>query len=349
MNKLVDKAIKLFAPFETYQVINVNNIDRYCPQLDALIHNISHEDTKKITSFLLPHFPLETQIEILTNEKIEKIKISELSEHSRPDAIFVKAKVDKNYFEELVSIISTLRSPDGCPWDLEQTLDTIKGHLIEEAYEVVDTINRKDYDHLKEELGDLMLQIILYAQMAGQSKYFTLEEVLIDINDKLIRRHPHVFGQGKAKKPSEVVTEWEKIKKKEKDKKSYMEGIPLGLPSLGYAQKIQTKASRVGFDWLEAEDVLEKLEEEVEEFKKAKELSREEQEDELGDILFSIVNYGRKLEIDSESALLKANKKFMRRFKEMENIAEGKGRDFAELTLEEKEQLWKYVKDKESK
>lgn len=341
----LENIIEILNPPRSYQVIHISDLNDIYLVADTIIYGFEKkQDIVKAASFIYPQISSKERIYVIKNKQKKEVNVKNLETEGDIEAVFVPKTDIKSQFEKLISVISRLRSPDGCPWDLEQTLKTIKGHLIEEAYEVVDTINRNDYEHLKEELGDLMLQVVLYAQMSAQSGEFTINDVLKDINDKLIRRHPHVFAEGKATQPKEVIAEWERIKKKEKDKASYMEGVPKGLPSLVFAQKLQSKAARVGFDWVKPEDVIDKIDEEVEELKKAKNLSWEEQESELGDILFAIVNYSRKLEIDAESALLSSSDKFKKRFQKMEDLAKKKNKDFTVLSLEDKEKLWEEVK-----
>jgi len=257
-------------------------------------------------------------------------------------------------FKQLVEVMARLRGPDGCPWDKEQTSDTIKGHLIEEAYEVVETINNKDYEHLKEELGDLLLQIVFHAQLANEDGRFDISEVLKGINEKLIRRHPHIFAGQEASGTKEVLKRWEEIKKEEKQAlnkehtPSYLDGVPVGLPALSYSQRLQVKAARVGFDWQEKAKVIEKLDEEVAEFKEA--LGKNDYgliEKEVGDLLFTLVNLARKLDIDAESALIRVANNFTGRFRKMEAIAGNTGKDFAKLSLAEKEKLWEKSKEEE--
>lgn len=256
-------------------------------------------------------------------------------------------------FQQLVDIMRRLRGPEGCPWDKEQTADTIKGHLIEEAYEVIDAINNKDFQELKEELGDLMLQIVFHSQIANEQSKFDINQVIEGINEKLIRRHPHIFAEQKVKGTKEVLQRWEEIKKEEKTtltsrgrEPSYLDGVPMGLPALSYSQRLQTKAARVGFDWQELEPIIEKLKEEVAEFEEAlKSKNYALTEKELGDLLFTIVNMGRKLKIDAESSLIKAANIFNKRFRRMEELAGKAGKDFAKLSLAEKEKLWEKSKE----
>ncbi len=239
--------------------------------------------------------------------------------------------------------MATLRSPQGCPWDQEQTHQTIRGHLVEEAFEVVDALENEDFDELKEELGDLMLQIVFHAQMAAESDRFTIDDVTDGIVTKLKRRHPHIFGTSEAKTAAQVLSQWERIKATEKDRASVLDGVPKSMPALACSQKMQEKAARSGFDWKAPEDVLDKLVEEVGEFEGAD--SPRAAEDEFGDILFTLVNYGRHLGIDSELALRRTCRKFRRRFKRMEEAAASQGLDFDSVSLEDKERLWQQAKE----
>lgn len=254
-------------------------------------------------------------------------------------------------FDQLVEIMAKLRGPEGCPWDKEQTADTIKGHLIEEAYEVVEAINNKDNEELKEELGDLLLQVVFHSQLALEQDVFNVDDVIEGINAKLIRRHPHIFKGEKTESKDEVLRRWEEIKKEEKAGKkkkehSYLDGVPKGLPALAYGQRLQTKAARVGFDWEKDEPVIDKIEEEVQELKDSiKSKERSEMEKELGDLFLSIINLARRLNIDAESALTKSSSVFAKRFRVMEEIAGKAGKDFAKLTLAEKEDLWNKAKE----
>ncbi len=254
-------------------------------------------------------------------------------------------------FQQLIDIMAKLRGSDGCPWDKKQTADTIKGHLIEEVYEVVEAINKKDYKELKEELGDLLLQIVFHSQIAKEKNEFEIKDVINAINKKLIRRHPHIFAGKKLVGIDEVLKHWEETKKQErKDAKkgkqaSYLDGVPLALPALSYSHRLQAKAARVGFDWERAADIVEKLDEEVAEFKEA--LQRKDYslvEHEIADLLFTLVNLARKLDIDSENALINVANIFAERFRKMEEFSRKDGKDFAKLSLDEKEKLWQKAK-----
>jgi tetrapyrrole methylase family protein / MazG family protein len=253
---------------------------------------------------------------------------------------------EKADFNDLIRLMAKLRSPEGCPWDREQTHHTIKGHLVEEAFEVIDALDRADFDELQEELGDLLLQVVFHSQMAAEAGRFSIDDVIDGIVAKLKRRHPHIFARSDAETPAQVLSQWEIIKAGEKDRPSHLTGVPESLPALAQSQKLQQKAARVGFDWRRGEDVLDKLAEEVGEFLAVKKLNdRESMEDEFGDILFTLVNLARHLDIDAELALRRINKKFRYRFGRMERTARERGEDFAPMPLEEKEKLWNLAKE----
>lgn len=259
--------------------------------------------------------------------------------------------MDKKPFDKLVQIVAKLRSERGCPWDRKQTHSTLKANLIEEAYEVIEVIDAEDNSKLQEELGDLLMQVMLHAQIAEDNENFTINDVIKTITDKLIRRHPHVFGDIQVDGAKQVLANWEKIKRNEpgyEDRKSILDGIPIQLPSLYRAQKIQNKASRVGFDWDEASQVLPKIEEEVGELKNSiNSADKEQMEMEIGDLLFSIVNLSRFLDIDAEEALRQSNRKFTERFKKMETELEKSGDKFEDYNLEKLDEIWEQVKNEE--
>ncbi len=263
---------------------------------------------------------------------------------------FSLEKVDE-LFKELVGIIAKLRSEDGCPWDRQQTHETLKPQLIEEAYEVVDAIDEGKDEKLEEELGDLLMQSVLNAQIAADDGRFDICGVIRKISDKLKRRHPHVFGDVQVKDTHEVIENWEAIKSQEhanRDRESLMDGVPLHLPELMKARKIQSKASRVGFDWEKTADVLKKVEEEIEELKISINASEQDGiEEEMGDILFSIVNLSRFLSVEPEEALRRSNSKFIRRFRQMEAEVAVQGKSIADYDLSELDELWEAAKEKE--
>lgn len=259
-------------------------------------------------------------------------------------------RVDK-LFKELVEVIAKLRSEDGCPWDRQQTHKTLKPQLIEEAYEVVDAIDEGKDEKLEEELGDLLMQVLLNAQVAEDDGKFNICGVIQKISDKLKRRHPHVFGHVQVNGADEVMENWEAIKSQEhanRDRESLMDGVPLHLPELMKARKIQSKAARVGFDWEKTEDVLGKVEEEVEELKVSISASEPDGiEEEIGDILFSIVNLSRFLSVEPEEALRRTNAKFIRRFKQMEAEIAAQGKSITDYDLSALDELWEAAKKTE--
>jgi MazG family protein len=249
-------------------------------------------------------------------------------------------------FAQLVEVMAKLRAPGGCPWDRKQTFDTIKSYLLEEAYEVMDAIDRRDWPGLEEELGDLLLQPVFFAEMAREQGLFTIADSLDAINEKLIRRHPHVFGDAHAETPEDVKLRWDEIKKQEKAPAadaSVLDAVPRNLPALVEAEKIGYKAAAIGFEWPGISGVLDKLQEEAAELARARESAdREHIEHELGDLLFTVVNLARFLKVDPEQALRKTNARFRRRFAYVE-AEMGQG-----ASLEKMEELWQRAKRLES-
>ena len=245
------------------------------------------------------------------------------------------------FLEELISTVQKLRGPGGCEWDKEQTFDSLKVCIIEEAYELVDAIESKHNHKIIEELGDYLLQVIMICTIASETNLFNLDDVFKKVNNKMIKRHPHVFKQSKKLSSQRVTKQWEDIKENESTTDSIMNSIA-SFPALLKAEKIQKKAAKVNFEWPNVSGAILKLEEEINEFKIAlQQHSKSQIEEEAGDILFSLVNVLRKCNINSEEALRKANTKFVNRFKEMENLTE---KHLKELTLEQKEQLWQQAK-----
>ena len=242
--------------------------------------------------------------------------------------------------EELISVIAKLRAPDGCPWDREQTHETLRPNMLEEAYEAVDAIDENNMPHLREELGDVLLQVLLHSQIASERGDFDIETVAKELKEKLIHRHPHVFGSTSVKDADEVKKNWDILKAEEKtERKSAMDGISKSMSALMTAQKISKRAVKQGFEWDCEDSLYDCLYSEIEEFKQAK--SQFHKEEELGDILFAAVNLARWNKIDAEQALLKANKKFEKRFRKMEELAV---KPLMEYTFEEYDLLWKKAK-----
>ncbi len=252
-------------------------------------------------------------------------------------------------FRRLVEIMARLRSPGGCPWDREQNFDTIKAFLLEETYEVLDAVDARDWQALKEELGDLVLEAVFYARMAEEEGRFQIADSLDHVNEKLVRRHPHIFADGDAKTAAEVKRRWDEIKaeerKNKKDTGGLLTTVPRALPALVEATQITSRAAGAGFDWTNAEQVLEKLEEELGELAEAREAGdREHIEHEVGDLLFTIVNLARFLKIDPEQALRKTNRRFRERFGYVERGLRERGKTPAESNIEEMEALWQEAK-----
>src|SRR6185503_14051105 len=256
--------------------------------------------------------------------------------------------------QELLALMRRLRDPKGgCPWDLEQNFATIAPYTIEEAYEVASAIEAKDYAALKDELGDLLLQVVFHAQMAGEAKMFAFEDVVRAICDKMIRRHPHVFAAGGAKTPEAVTVAWEEIKRREREGKvaaaaSLLDDVPRALPALMRAIKLQNRAAEVGFDWPSAVHVTDKIAEETRELAEASASGRNAKvAEEFGDLLFAMANLARHLRVDPEDALRAANAKFVRRFKAIESGLAAQGRKPEDASLDEMEALWQKAKEQE--
>ena len=252
-----------------------------------------------------------------------------------------------NEFSHLVDLISTLRGPEGCPWDKEQTHESLKSNLIEESYETLNAIDNKDKENLVEELGDVLLQILFHSDIASRNNQFSIKDVILNLQKKLIDRHPHIFDSKKLLSSDEVVSQWEKIKEQNSTKKQYsdslLDEVTPNLPGLLYASKIQKKASSYGLDWNDINGVLEKIQEEILEFQEANLPSSKKEE--FGDILFTLVNFSRWANIDPEISLQESTAKFITRFKRIESYCIAKQIEFDKLSFEEKEMLWETSKE----
>ena len=262
------------------------------------------------------------------------------------------------WFERLVALQARLRAPNGCPWDREQTHATLRTYLIEEAYEVLDAMKSGDDAKFAEEMGDLLLQVVFHSQIATEQGRFTVADVIREVHEKMVRRHPHVFGEKRAKDAAEVLRNWEQIKAQErqgsgtaktKEKpKSLLDGVPRTLPATMEGLQLTRKASRAGFDWDDAQGVFEKVREEYAELQDASQTEDAARvEEEMGDVLFAVVNLARFLQVDPEIALKNANAKFARRFREMERLSAANGQAFAEVPRADKEGLWEAAKRSE--
>ena len=250
---------------------------------------------------------------------------------------------DLSRFTALVDIIARLRAPDGCPWDRKQTHASLRENLLEECYEVLDALDETDAKKLCAELGDLLMQIVLHAQIAAETGEFELADVIRSINNKLIHRHPHIFGSLKVKDAEEVALNWQTLKQEEREVgTSILDGVPKQLPALGYSQSIQRRVAGVGFDWDDVDGVIDKLVEEVSELKQAP--SQIHRANEFGDLLFTLANIARRMDIDLETALREANQRFYHRFTYMEELCRQRGKNFGELSFEEQNALWEEAK-----
>lgn len=310
------------------------------------------ETAMKLSERLLAVYPADHRLMVVHHAGWEDQQVSEralqqLGEGDRWDAfttLYLPPVAQDGSFEAFQDLVAHLRAPDGCPWDREQTHLSLRSSLLEEAYETLDAIDSQDPSALREELGDLLLQIVLHAQIAYESGHFTMTEVLQSIQRKLVYRHPHVFGASEVEGSGIVLRNWEKLKEAERaangkqKNNGLLDGVPKAMPALSQAQKYQERAARVGFDWDDIEGVAEKLAEELREFKSA--ASSDERRKELGDVLFSIVNLARWMDIEAESALRETNVKFKRRFAYVEKCANETGRKLTEMTLQEMDAFW---------
>src|SRR5881398_2982945 len=248
-------------------------------------------------------------------------------------------------FNRLCDIVAKLRAPGGCPWDREQTHESLLPATIEEAYEVAEAARTKNDAHFREELGDLLLLVVMHAEIAREAGRFDIDNVVDGVTKKLVRRHPHVFGKSDARDSGAVLKQWESIKRAEKTRRHYLDGLPAALPALVRAQKAQSKAARVNFDWSELRDVIAKIEEETAETKSAiASQDRRANEDEIGDLLFAVVNLARKCKLDAESALQTGTDKFVARFTRLEDELLAQGKRLGDVDLAELDQIWNRVK-----
>jgi tetrapyrrole methylase family protein/MazG family protein len=258
---------------------------------------------------------------------------------------FLSLPENLSQFSTLVDIIARLRAPDGCPWDRKQTHASLRENLLSECYEVLEALDEGDSEKLRDELGDLLMQIVLHTQIATEAGEFELGDVVGSINSKLIHRHPHIFGSEKVKDAEEVAHNWEVLKGEEREADaSLLESVPQQMPALGYSQEIQRRVAQVGFDWEDVDGVIDKLVEEVGELKQAE--TEEQRAKEFGDLLFTLANIGRRLGIDLEAALRQANRRFYQRFTYMEEVCRQRGINFGDLSFDEQNALWEEAKRK---
>lgn len=355
-------------PIEGFQLLDAGVIDRELiqPKLHTLIGQVYDVFTASdVKLSLMEVYPDDTRVivghalGIEGQEVIQEVELYELDRvegYGNLSLIYIPKSDDekrtRRTFGRLHEIVEILRSPEGCPWDREQTHASIRKNLIEETYEVLETIDDDDPDHMKEELGDLLLQIMLHSQMEEELGTFSVYDVIEGLNDKLIFRHPHVFGDNKAEDAGEALANWEAMKAEEKKRKgqdervSVLDGVPRDLPALMKAYKLQKKASKVGFDWDKVEDIFLKVEEELNELKEAiqKNYAEEEQMLELGDVLFATANIARFIGADPEEALAATNRKFTRRFQYIEQRLAEQGKGMKDSDIEEMESYWQEAK-----
>lgn len=325
------------------------HVPPFPPDIPALVLGIdSKELALKVREVLLHAYPREHVVFVVASGKSEERELRGLEnfDFSESTCWFVPALGEGTSFESFAELVAHLRAPNGCPWDREQTHESLRKHLLEEAYEAISAIDSGDFAHMREEFGDLLLQIVLQSQIANEEEKFNASQVIQGIHSKIVRRHPHVFGELKLEGVDEVLENWEKLKEKERGKKKegkgLLDGVPLILPALTQAQEYQDRAARVGFDWPEIDGVLDKMKEEIEEIKHAE--SDFELASEIGDLFFVLVNFARWKKVDAESVLRGTNAKFKKRFAYVEQGAKRQGRNLSELSLDEMESLWQEAK-----
>ncbi|MFS0661556.1 nucleoside triphosphate pyrophosphohydrolase [Niallia alba] len=352
-------------PIEGFQLLDGTALDRSSIQLRnhliiGQVYDAFSASEVKLT--LMDVLPYDYPIKIVTaaGSILEKIKEIELHELDREidlnnlTSIYVppvqEEKLLYKEFSQLRHIIAELRGPNGCPWDKKQTHESLRKYLLEESYELIEAINERDIDHIIEELGDVLLQVMLHSQVGEDEGYFSIDDVIEGISDKMIRRHPHVFGEEQAESVDDVMKHWQNAKKQEakEETESILDGINRAMPNLLQAYELQRKAAKVGFDWPNVEGAWEKVKEEVLEFQEElKEANNREQiESEFGDVLFSLVNIARFYKVDPELAIFQTNKKFLQRFSYIEKKVKESERDWSDMSLEELDGFWNEAKEK---
>jgi tetrapyrrole methylase family protein/MazG family protein len=319
------------------------------PALIGQLYNQQLASDVKLT--LMTLYPDEHPVTLVRGAGTDQAQVSTMPLYEldrQPDldhlaSLYVPPLPQPSSLETFQDTIARLRAPGGCPWDQEQTHQSLRPHLLEESYETLAALDADDTDALREELGDLLLQIVLHAQIAVEAGEFSLAQIIEEVDAKIKRRHPHVFGDVVVAGVAEVLHNWEEIKRGEKGKPSLLDGVPRALPALARAQAIQRRVARVGFDWPDAEGVVAKIADEVAELREAE--GSEEREEELGDLLFSMVNLARWLNVDAESALRGACQRFIQRFSGMEELCRERRLNLSELSLAEQDELWEEVKE----
>jgi tetrapyrrole methylase family protein/MazG family protein len=330
------------------------HVPPYPPDMPVLLTGIdASELALHLKVVLLTTYPEEHLVHWVVDGMKKEVRLDEMNgdDVSSTACLYVPALGEGTSFESFAEIVAHLRAPDGCPWDREQTHKTLRKHLLEESYEAISAIDSGDITEMREEFGDLLLQVVLQSQIANEEGQFNISQVVQGISSKLVGRHPHVFGDLKLDGVDGVLANWEKLKEAERkdkgqDKKGLLDGIPAALPALSQAQEYQDRAARVGFDWPEIEGVLDKVKEEIEEIRNAE--TDFELASEIGDLFFVLVNLARWKNVDAESALRGTNMKFKKRFGYIERGAKNQRRNLSELSLDEMESLWQKAKKIES-
>jgi len=331
------------------QSLSSAHVPPFPPDMPALLTSVdSRQLALQVKMVLLAVYPQEHILFVIDSGEKKEERLGDFGsgEFSNLTCLYLPSLGEGTSFESFAEIVAHLRAPDGCPWDKEQTHQTLRTHLLEEAYETLTAMDEEDPVGMNEEFGDLLLQIVLNSQIANEVNEFSMTKVIKAIYDKIVRRHPHVFDEVELNTVDGVLQNWEKLKEKErgkkKDGKGLLDGVPAALPALTQALEYQDRAARVGFDWPEVDGVLDKVREEIEEIKQAQNL--DEVTDELGDLFFVLVNLARWRKVDAESALRGTNMKFKKRFAYVEQGARMQGRNLSDMTLEEMDALWNEAK-----
>ena len=336
------------------QTLSSAHYPPFPPDVPALLLGLdSPELALRVKNVLRVIYPGEHEVIMVEGRKSKVVSLNDFQpstfDFSPSTCLYLPSLGEGTSLEAFGEIVAHLRAPDGCPWDMKQTHQTLRMHLLEESYEALTAMDENDSDGMREEFGDLLLQIVLNAQIATETDEFSMAQIIQGIYDKIVRRHPHVFGDVELDSVDGVLQNWEKLKEKERrengkgeNEKGLLDGIPAALPALTQALEYQDRAARVGFDWPEVEGVLDKIREEIEEVKSAQNL--EEVTSELGDLFFVLVNLARWRKVDAESALRGTNLKFKKRFAYVEQGAKKQGRNLSDMTLEEMDTLWNEAK-----
>lgn len=330
------------------QALASAHVPPYPPDMPALLSNVDSQTLLlRLKQVLLTTYPDDHIIYLVHGEEKKEERLGDVNgEAAQPCSLYIPALTEGTSFESFAEIVAHLRAPNGCPWDREQTHESLRKHLLEEAYEAISAIDSGEFVDMREEFGDLLLQVVLQSQIANEAGQFNVNQVIQGIHSKIVRRHPHVFGDLKLEGVDGVLANWEKLKEKErsekKEERGLLDGVPQALPALSQAQEYQDRAARVGFDWADIDDVLDKVREEIDEIKNAE--TDFELASEIGDLLFALVNVARWKHVDAESALRGTNQKFKKRFAHVEQGAKKQGRNLSGLSLEEMDVFWNEAK-----